>query len=164
MKKTYKVLDGIALIMKRLLKILGCIVLVLIIAILGWIIFIPIVNDSTAEQVAKRLEEIPLPEKTELLETKSLAGKLVGCGNGMQYFGAILVKSDLALDELKVYYGKYANDEYECIVEIQDTQQIQQVENEDLVFDSDMDSGDYFIVYSWEDNGNFLCALDLRAN
>ena len=48
----------------------------------------------------KELCETPLPEKTELIESISRAGKLTGNGNGMQYFGAILIRSDLSLEEL----------------------------------------------------------------
>ena len=68
--------------------------------LIGGVISIPLINNHTAYKVEKELCETPLPEKTELIESISRAGKLTGNGNGMQYFGAILIRSDLSLEEL----------------------------------------------------------------
>ena len=83
--------------MKKILKIL-CVIA--IIAVILFVISIPIVNDMSAAKVEWDLKKLPLPEQTEFIESTSKAGKLVGNGNGMQYFGAILIKSELTLDEL----------------------------------------------------------------
>ncbi len=61
----------------------------------------PIVNDNIAKKTANKLADLPLPNNTEFIEMVYIAGKLVGNGNGMQYFGAILIKSELSLEELK---------------------------------------------------------------
>ena len=37
----------------------------------------------------------------------------------MQYFGAILIKSELSLEELDAYYSDYRRNEWEYLVEIQ---------------------------------------------
>ena len=68
--------------------------------LIGGVISLPLINNHTAYKVEKALCEIPLPEETELIESLSLAGKLTGNGNGMQYFGAILIRSELSLEEL----------------------------------------------------------------
>ena len=59
----------------------------------------PIVNDNVAKKTADELVEIPLPNNTAFIESIYKAGKLVGNGNGMQYFGAILIKSELSVEE-----------------------------------------------------------------
>lgn len=55
--------------------------------LIGGVISIPLINNHSAHKVEKTLCETPLPEKTELIESLSRAGKLTGNGNGMQYFG-----------------------------------------------------------------------------
>ena len=63
-------------------------------------------NNSIANRVEKELKSYPLPEDTLFLDSVSLAGKLVGNGNGMQYMGSILVISDLTEEELYEYYSQ----------------------------------------------------------
>ena len=82
--------------MKKL-KLVGILTAVVLI---GGVISIPLLNNYTAYKVERALCEIPLPEEAELIEPLSQAGKLTGNGNGMQYFGAILIRSDLYLEEL----------------------------------------------------------------
>ena len=106
--------------MKKL-KLVGMLTAVVLI---GGVIAIPLINNHTAYKVEKKLCETPLPEKTELIESISRAGKLTGNGNGMQYFGAILIRSDLSLEELDAYYSGYRSNEWECLVKIQEGQSI----------------------------------------
>ena len=101
--------------MKKL-KIVGILAAAILI---GGVISLPLINNHTAYKVEKALCEIPLPEKTELIESLSQAGKLTGNGNGMQYFGAILIRSELSLEELETYYSDYRSNEWEYLVEIQ---------------------------------------------
>ena len=82
----------------------------------------------------KELCETPLPEKTELIESISRAGKLTGNGNGMQYFGAILIQSELSLKELDDYYSDHRSNEWEYLVEIQGGQSIDVIDHETLNF------------------------------
>ena len=82
--------------------------------LIGGVISIPLINNHTAYKVEKALCEILLPEETELIESLSQAGKLTGNGNGMQYFGAILIRSELSLEELETYVANDgARGEYE---------------------------------------------------
>ena len=82
--------------------------------LIGGVISLPLINNHTAYKVEKALCEIPLPEETELIESLSQAGKLTGNGNGMQYFGAILIRSELSLEELETYVANDgARGEYE---------------------------------------------------
>ena len=82
-------------------KLLITIILIVVIIFLSVLVAAPIVNDNIAKKTANKLVDLPLPSNTEFIETVHIAGKLVGNGNGMQYFGAILIKSGLSLEELK---------------------------------------------------------------
>ena len=67
---------------------------------------IPRENDRIAASLEERLLRVPLPPETERIDSKSIAGRLPGSGNGngMQYVGLLLVVSDLSGEELQAYY------------------------------------------------------------
>lgn len=149
--------------MKKLLLI-GVILLILILVI-G--ISVPLINDYTAVTVARELGEMDLPLQTELIETISSAGKLVGSGNGMQYFGAILIKSELSIEELEDYYSQYRKNQWSYIVEEQNGSEIKAVEHRNLEFKElrDIDDLDkYYIVYSWGESKFVLGDMDIRGH
>ena len=110
---------------------------------------VPIVNNAIALGVEKDLKELPLPANTELVESTSKAGKLAGNGNGMQYFGAILIKSDLSLEELDAYYQTYRTGQFDCLVADQSDPDILAVEHDDLAFRHGEYGEGYYIVYTW---------------
>ena len=130
--------------MKKL-KLVGMLVAVVLI---GGVISISFINNNIAYKVEKELCETPLPEKTELIESISRAGKLTGNGNGMQYFGAILIRSDLSLEELDAYYSGYRSNEWECLVETQEGQSIEVIDHETLQFSEEIKDSGYYILYS----------------
>ena len=68
---------------------------------------ITITNNQIAIEIEDKLKSVELPEGTELVDSMWLAGKYFGNGHGMQYFGAILVSSELEADELQAYYRNY---------------------------------------------------------
>ncbi len=94
----------------------------------------------------------------------SKAGKLDGNGNGMQYFGAILIKSDLSLEELDAYYSGFRKNEWEYLVAEQDNEKIKQVEHDNLSFSNIESDGNYFIVYSWGSGDEFFEYFDIRGH
>ena len=55
-----------------------------------------------SEKIEKDLVSYELPTNTKLVDSISVAGKLAGNGNGMQYMGSVLVVSDLSEEELNV--------------------------------------------------------------
>ena len=146
--------------MKKL-KLVGILVAVVLI---GSVISIPLINNHTAYKVEKALCEIPLPEETELIESLSQAGKLTGNGNGMQYFGAILIKSELSLEELETYYSDYRSNEWEYLVEIQKGQSIEVIDHGGLQFSEEIEDDGYYIVYSWGSGNSLLKELDIRGH
>ena len=145
-------------------KMLVAMLTVAVLMVCGFIIAIPIVNDNVAEKTAKELVKIPMPEGTEYIESKSRAGKLVGNGNGMQYFGAILIQSELSLEELQEYYSDYADSEWECIVERQTDNEISVLEHGSLEFESEITGDKFFVVYSWGSNDSIFNEFDIRGH
>lgn len=95
------------------MKKLKILIICILIAILFPIILyagIVIANNCIADSIEKDLTSVELPENTELIDSISIAGKISGNGNGMQYFGAILVSSEMTEDELENYYKTYIDD------------------------------------------------------
>ena len=146
--------------MKKL-KLVGILTAVVLI---GGVISIPLINNHTAYKVEKELCETPLPEKTELIESISRAGKLTGNGNGMQYFGAILIQSELSLKELDDYYSDYRSNEWEYLVKIQEGQSIEGIDHGTLQFAEEIKDRGYYIVYSWGSGNSLLDELDIRGH
>ncbi len=146
--------------MKKL-KLVGILTAVVLI---GGVISIPLINNHTAYKVEKELCETPLPEKTELIESISRAGKLTGNGNGMQYFGAILIQSELSLKELDDYYSDYRSNEWEYLVKIQEGQSIEGIDHGTLQFAEEIKDRGYYIVYSWGSENSLLDELDMRGH
>lgn len=150
--------------MKKFKIICVITVSVLIFSILGFMISIPIVNNDIANKTATSIKEIELPNNTQYIETFSEAGKLIGNGNGMQYIGGILIKSELSLQDLQLYYSQYAKNDWECIVEKQTNKNISFIEHEKVSLNSDINGDTYYVVYSWGDNDSIYSELDLRGH
>lgn len=91
----------------------------IVILIIYMLFGIPLTNNYIAYNITKNLKSIELPPDTSLVETVSAAGKLVGNGNGMQYFGAMLLKSDLSVVELMEFYKGKNSESYQYTVETQ---------------------------------------------
>ena len=146
--------------MKKL-KLVGILAAVVLI---GGVISIPLINNYTAYKVERVLCDISLPEEAELIESLSQAGKLTGNGNGMQYFGAILIRSELSLEELDAYYSDYRSNEWEYLVETQERQPIEVIDHGTLQFTEEIKVSGYYIVYSWGSGNSLLEQLDIRGH
>lgn len=128
----------------RLRRVIRSTMIVVAVLLLVVALVIPVANNAVALGVENELKGQSLPPQTERIESTSLAGKLTKNGKGMQYFGAILIKSELSLDELSEYYP-------ECTVEAQtaSTVTVDAMNNVDLVFYHDVTGEGYYIVYAW---------------
>lgn len=142
-----------------LLRIIGMLFLLLICLY----IVSPIKNNSVAKNVVSQIRSTPLPDETKYIEDYCEAGKLCGNGNGMQYFGAILIQSNLSLDDLKAYYDKIDSSEWCYVVAPQEGSEIMQIETKTVNFKSDISGDDYFIVYTWGDYDGIASDFDLRG-
>lgn len=143
----------------------GTVMLVtLVVLLLIFLLSIPIVNDNVAKKTAERIKDTQLPNDSEYVESFSAAGKLVGNGNGMQYLGGILIRSEQSLEALKMYYSQFSQNEWEFIVENQKGRNVSMIEQGTLRLESDAEGDNYFIVYTWGDNDTIFDALDIRGH
>lgn len=155
-------------IVKRIFSILVILLIALpIVSYFG----IVVTNNSIANNIEKSLVEYKLPTNTELVDSISIAGKLTGNGNGMQYMGAILVESELNEEELNEYYSL----DFEFIeVRKQETAKIDYVHSSNYSFNgfSDAKKEEYYSVTCWDDDrrekyGKFISELldfDIRGH
>ncbi len=153
---------------KTILKIIRRICIAILILLLGLIVFVtiicPINNNFKAKEIVDEMKALQLPEDTQFVEGYSNAGKLCGNGNGMQYFGALLVKSELSLEELKDYYSQYDANDTCNVVEHQIGSEIKQIENQMCSFETDVVGDNFYIIYTWGDYNGISSEFDLRGN
>jgi len=136
-------------------------IVIVITLLIGFVVSIPAVNDLSAKRMERQLLDVCLPDDTEIVESLSKAGKLVGNGNGMQYFGAMLIKSEQTLEELSAYYSDQLTG---AVVKKQKTQQIQFL-NRNISFEAPMaDAESYYIVYLFGNGIAPFSHLDLRGH
>ena len=138
---------------RKLLIGLACAALCLVLLLIAspFLLYggIHLANDRIAAGIEEELRGIPLPEKTELADSLSVAGKLSGNGNGMQYYGMLLLSSELEQEELEAYYRGYAKS---ISLREQKTPYIFDDEYFKVRF-SDLQPGKrYFMVWSMEAN------------
>lgn len=145
-------------------KLSVTVILIIFIGLLAVLAASPVINNRMAKNTADKLVDLPLPDDTEFIESIYRAGKLVGNGNGMQYFGAILIKSELPVEKLKEYYLSFAGNEWECMVEKQTDADIKIIEHAQLTFKTDVKGDGYYIVYSWGDNNTVFHEFDIRGH
>lgn len=150
--------------MKRVLKSFTVIFSAAVFSLLVFLFSIPVVNDAVAAKIADTLEGIPLPPETEFCERISRAGKLAGNGNGMQYFGGILIKSDLTASQLEAHYAACDSKGFKCIVQKQAGQGLHMIEHGKAAWDIQIDDGQYYTVYAWGDGNSLFSELDFRGH
>jgi hypothetical protein len=143
------------------------------------IIFIfPVINNISLNIFAQQLNSYPLPKNTELVERKKVCGKLNGCGNGMDFFACILIKSDLSLDKIKEYYNKMSARPAKLVISSQSHAVESDVikadgfelhtdynEHSIIIFDSLKnlkDFSDYYVVMIYD--GGYSADFDLRGH
>lgn len=124
------------------------------------------INDNVAYNVVKELKQFPLPENTVIVEENAIADRLCGNGDGVQYFGALLLKSELSLENLEEYYAQFSNDKCHIRVEHQCDRTIKQDElalHQDNSFITNIDADNYYILYSWGNYCSIYTYLDDRG-
>lgn len=151
--------------MSKNAKIFVLVMILLVFCIIMFCLSIHVLNDNVAKSVENELKDIPLPSNTELLDSISIAGKLTGNGNGMQYFGAILIKTQLNIKELNEYYKQYRKNEWSCLIGKYNNE-IYIIEHGKYRF-KNINNNEFdgcYIVYSWGDINNGFLNLDIRGH
>lgn len=138
----------------RLRLFIRGLMLIVAVFLLLFAVGIPIANNGVALRIEQDLKDIPLPPQTEIIESTSVAGKLIGNGNGMQYFGAVLLRSDLTANELYDHYRPYREGLYDCLIEPQFGNVIRPGGEEfhgvsAPTFRGGGEDGTYYILYTW---------------
>lgn len=126
---------------------------------------VAIVNDSLAAHALNDIKALPLPENSKILSEYAVAGKVSGNGNGMQYFGAVLIKSEQDLASLQKHYHDVGS-EYFVNVKEQKSDVIEVLNGNQHYFDGvdDCDFENCYIVYGYGKGGNWFLDLDLRGH
>lgn len=137
---------------------------VVIVLFLGFPLLCPVVNNISARQVANGLWKLPLPERTRRVEAVSRAGKLAGCGNGMDFLGVVLLESELTLEELDAYYEQFQENSWTCQVARQEGQSVRMVEHGELAFKAPVTGENYYILYTWGNGIELFAFFDLRGH
>lgn len=145
--------------MSKRKKVILAIIAILFLLPVIMSVIITAVNDSTAASVAKQLKQYALPQDTMYVESISKVGKLSGNGNGMQYYGAMLITSELSLEQLKEYYSQY-----DCYVYQQNTARLEELHGS-LCFSTDPVPDNAYRVELWGDSPSwFFADLDIRGH
>nr|WP_297763858.1 hypothetical protein [uncultured Butyrivibrio sp.] len=110
-------------------------------------------NDHAAERVADHIAETPMPEGCEVVEKIALAGNIDSAGKLPFHYGAVLIKTDLSMEELEEHFRKYPYQGYIYEVEKQETQQLSEVHaasklDRDYLL-TDVSDGNYYLVSSY---------------
>ncbi len=135
--------------MKKFKTVIAIFIVTIIILPIALYFGIVITNNSIADKVEKSLVKYQLPLQTEIVDSVSFAGKLTGNGNGMQYMGAILIKSDLTEKQLTEYYKN--NFDYVDISKQQSNTII--FDHSDLSFQAELEEDKtYYSVVCWGSN------------
>lgn len=136
-------------------RVIRGIMIVLAVALLVLGLAVPIANNAVAMGVARELEAIELPADTSIIEKISLAGRLTNEIGSVQYFGALLIKSEHSIEELRAHYAQYNTDRILSYrVEPQRGQKITVLGDIDLAFREDVGKEGYYIVYNIRTGGN----------
>ena len=100
--------------MKKFFDIIwGGTIIVLAVILISFcaLLFVPqIVNDAALPPFREEvIENLTLPEKSEMIEYVSGCGNTSGTGDHTELYVAVLIKSSLTLEELKAYYARESN-------------------------------------------------------
>ena len=143
--------------LKRALILTLCYNILKVVCVIG--VLVPLHNSYIANEVEVSLLEAPLPENTEYIESLNASGQLLNNDGDINFFGGMLIKSELSEDELNEYYAKIRENHNDYLIESQDTSEISVIENGDYSFEhlenvSDFDN--YYLVYSWGSDESVL--------
>lgn len=155
----------------RMRQVIRTTMITLAVLILVIALAIPVTNNAVALGVENRLKDLPLPAGAQRIASVSVAGKLTGSGNGMQYYGAILVQSELAKEQMVAHYSDYRQSVFDCMVEDADGARAMlsdlPLAEVEPAFNADAIADNYYLVYSWGDAPDWLwdiLNMDMRAH
>ncbi|MBQ9860837.1 MAG: hypothetical protein IJO75_01120 [Clostridia bacterium] len=131
------------------------IVLAVVLLVMG--LAVPIVNNAVAMGVAGELKALSMPAETTVIESTSLAGRFADTASSVQYFGALLLKSNCEQEELQTHFMQYNNGlDVTYRIARQRGQDITVLGDVDLAFREEVGEDGYYILYTVRNGGNAL--------
>ncbi len=131
------------------------VVLAVVLLVMG--LAVPIANNAVAMGIAREMEALELPADTAVVDKTSLSGRLTNAVGSVQYFAALLVKSECPIEELRAHYAQYNTDLIATYrVEPQNGQEITVLDDIDLSFREAVGKEGYYILYTVRTGGNSL--------
>ena len=140
-----------------------CVVLLGFAVLLGVAAF---ANDLLLHSMVSKLDNaLGRSAQVESIEVSSICGKLNGNGNGVQYFGAALVKTDS--EEAVRTIVRELKEEYEVVdycVQAEQNICVNYLEHKSLSFQyASFQDGTYYCIYFYNSHHDLSNALDLRG-
>ena len=138
-------------------RVIRIIMIVLAVMLLVMGLVVPMVNNAVAMKVARDMKALSLPADTEIIESTSLAGRFNNAAGSVQYFAALLIRSNRPIEELRAHYAAY-NEELLVTyrVELQRGQEITVLGDANLAFRETVGEDGYYIVYTIRTGDNAL--------
>jgi hypothetical protein len=100
--------DAISPDMKRGFAVIGIIgglfAAVIVLYAISFVWIFPRLHDQTLSKFSSELTNIPVPQKTQLIDTISEVGQQSGNSDHCDYLGALLLKTDLSKSDAEKYY------------------------------------------------------------
>ena len=136
-------------------RVIRGIMIVLAVVLLVMGLAVPIMNNAIAMGDARTLKALSSTETDTVLETTSQAGRFNGTAGHVQYFAAMLIRSDRSLEELRTYYAAN-NKDLGIVYRVaeQKGQEITVMDGVSLAFRENVGESGYYIVYTLRTGGN----------
>jgi hypothetical protein len=153
---------------KKLQDIIFITFFVILLLLVAPIYLIPIGNNIILKNYTKELKNTKLNADYEILVNDDVCGKLVGNGNGMQYFSALLIRSEteLVLENVNkedIFLIKVNDNSFEDFINGYDFGGY--CDNIEKKLKEIRDTKDYYVLYSYyEAPLDSLWNNDLRAH
>lgn len=106
---------------RRVIRVL-MIVVAAVLLLIG--VAVPMINNAIAYGIEKDLRALPLPDGAQLIVSGSAAQRYSDTGNGIEYLGALLLRTDMTREELAAFYAPYVTALETCTVVPADGRQV----------------------------------------
>jgi hypothetical protein len=133
-------------------------------ALIGGYVWLSLTNDAAAREVEDRLVALPLPPGSERVDALSVAAKVTGNGNGMQYLGAMLIRSDLPPAELTAFYDAQDARDDPAVIATTDETELDAFHGARGFFDAPGEPGLYIVYAFGEAPSEIHEEFDIRGH
>ncbi len=153
---------------RKLMKIISAFFIVIIVLIILFILSLFVNHNFLINQKLTRNFEniIKTQSEIEIIQSKSVYGKLNGNGNGINYFGTVLVKSD-SEEKLKELLP-LLDEKYEIVGYVVQSGTVvnnKLIEHVNLEYDESLSKGEtYYSIYYFNASNKYSYPFDIRGH